>query len=66
MILRCSDRATSDLLARINLRTGDLWRELDAVQEQIETAKEALDLERFDTLVTREREILAELDRIED
>jgi hypothetical protein len=65
MILRCSDRATSDLLARCNLRAADLWRELDSVQEQIETAKEALDLERFDTLVTREREILAELDGID-
>jgi hypothetical protein len=68
MILRCSDRATSDLLARINMRAADLWRELDAVQAEIEDAglPHNWNREPWCSLRRRESQILAELDRIDD
>jgi hypothetical protein len=67
VILRCSDRAQSDLLARLNLRAADLWRELDSVQEQIsEAVAYPFDHDAYASLIMREREILAELDRIDD
>lgn len=76
MILRASDRALADHLARINLRCEQLWADLDTVQAQISECVAIpdhrpvtgpwIDRGRYAELTTREREILAELDRIDD
>lgn len=71
MILRCSDRALTEYIARTNIRVTALWEELDAVQLEISDLFIArplgtvADSEAYRTLTTREREIIAELDRID-
>lgn len=67
MILRASDRAISELLARNNLRAEHLWRELDAVQEAIERATAyPFQHAEYARLIKQERELLAQLDRVDD
>lgn len=70
MILRASDRAITDHLARIDIRVSALWRELDAVQLELSDmlascAPGSLNRYAYQTLTNREHEILAELDRID-
>jgi hypothetical protein len=70
MILRCSDRAQSDLLARINLRCADLWQQLDTVQAEIsdllaiapDAQPQPLNRAAYSRLAERERQILRELE----
>lgn len=67
MILRCSDRALAETLARDNLRVSALWAELDDVQEQIsETLAASGNTYEYRKLSDRERDLLAQLDRIDD
>ena len=62
--LRCSNRATLDLAARIDLRCADLWQQLDDVQEQIECTIVAPGFNgpAYRNLLERERRILRELE----
>lgn len=73
MILRCSDRALAETLARDNLRVSALWADLDAVQEKIQSlVRKSGSLRYYESagyvkdLYQTEREILAQLDRIDD
>ncbi len=76
MILRQSNRALSETIARANLRCAELWADLDAVQLEISELTtlpsdrtptgEWFSMDEFRTLANREREILAQLDRLDD